>query len=170
MLRRKLEPRLDFLLGQKLCEPDFLRRVLDDYYEHNTVRSAPAATNESAVTAKIELLTAKRQRVLETYFEGVITKVERDRRIAEIDSEIRVFQGLLMESLPAASTASLDEIQKVLEPFTQWEFLERDDKRALLQAICPEITVFRYVVKSLTIDLGLKSVGCYEVSRSKTAP
>jgi hypothetical protein len=38
------------------------------------------------------------------------------------------------------------------EPFSDREFLDRGDNRMLLKAICPEIRVERYVVKSLTLN------------------
>jgi type III secretory pathway component EscV len=98
----------------------------------------------------------------------VIAKDERDRRIAEIDRESNVFQRLLMESIPEAAPQSVDELQAVLEPLAEWEFLERDDKRALLQAICPEITVFRYTVRTLMINFRTESAGSYDVSHLKT--
>jgi hypothetical protein len=31
MLRKKLEPKIDFLLGEKLREPEFLSRVVDEF-------------------------------------------------------------------------------------------------------------------------------------------
>ena len=45
------------------------------------------------------------------------------------------------------------DFEELLEPFAEWEFLERDDKRSLLAALCPEIRVERYVVKSLMLNL-----------------
>jgi site-specific DNA recombinase len=169
MLRRKLEAKLDLLFGEKLREPDFLRRIVEEYNEQQEAPSDPADKNECALTSRLETLADKRQRVLEAFFEGVITKDERDRRIEEIDRETKVFTELLLKPVPRARSQSLDELQVVLEPLTEWEFLGREDKRALLEAICPEISVFRYTVRALVIDLGMESEGSYEASRLKTA-
>lgn len=170
MLRKKLEPKLDLLLGKKLREPSFLRRVVEQYTEQLEITSNPHVKDESGLRSKIEMLSGKRQRVLETFYEGVIGKEERDRRIGDIDRETKVFQGLLIEVAPPVRSRSLDEIQVALEPLAEWEFLDRHDKRSLLQVICPEISVFRYTVNSLKINLGAGSSGSYEDSRSKTAP
>jgi site-specific DNA recombinase len=170
MLRKKLEPKLDLLLGEKLREPEFLRRIVDQYNEQQETHSSPLAKNERGLAVKLEVLGGKRQRVLETFFEGVISKDERDRIIGEIDRDTKVFQDSLMEVVPPEQSRSLDEIQAALEPLAEWEFLERDDKRSLLQAICPEISVFRYTIKSLMINVGTGSVGSYGDSRSRTAP
>src|SRR5579872_6501706 len=165
MLRKKLEPKLDVLLGEKLRDTDFLRRVVDEYRRRQETQSVVPDKNERALTSKLQTLADKKQRVLEAFFEGVIAKDERDRRIAEIDRETNVFQRLLMESVPEAAPQSVDELQAVLEPLAEWEFLERDDKRTLLQAICPEITVFRYTVKTLMINFNTESAGSHDVSR-----
>ena len=169
MLRKKLEPKLDVLLGKKLREPDFLRIVVDRYTEQQGLKLNLPAKNDRGLAVKLEILAAKRQRVLETFFEGVINKDERDRRIGEIDSEGRVFQDLLMETAPSEKPRSLIEVQAALEPLGECEFLERNEKRSLLQAICPEISVSRYTVKSLTINFGTEPVSSYEDNRMKMA-
>ena len=76
---------------------------------------------------------------------------------------------IAMLPVPRARSQSFDELQVVLEPLSEWEFLEREDKRALLQAICPEISVFRYTVRTVMINLGVESGGSSEASRLKTA-
>lgn len=168
MRRKKLEPKLDILIGEKLREPEFIQRVVEEYNEIQEAKSAPVAKSEQALRLKLDALTQKRQRVLEAFFEGVVTKEERDFKIAEIDRERNTFQSLLIEPVPQTGQRSADEIQMALEPLVEWEFLEREDKRSLLQAICPEISVFQYTVKSVTVSLGTKPTGCNEVSRSKT--
>ena len=164
MLRKKLEPKLDILIGEKLRDSEFLQRVVEDYNEFQEAKSGPVAKKEQALTEKLGALTEKRQRVLEAFFEGVVTKEERDRKIAEIDREKSTFQCLLIESVPHTGQRSTDEIQMALEPLAEWEFLEREDKRSLLQTICPEISVFRYTVKSLMVNLGTEPAGGNEVS------
>jgi DNA invertase Pin-like site-specific DNA recombinase len=169
MLRKKLEPKLDLLLGEKLRESTFLRRIVEQYNEQNVIHPNPSVMNERELTAKLEVLASKRQRVLETFFEGVISKEERDRRITEIERETKVFQDLVMEVVSPVQSRSFDDIKAALEPLAEWEFLEREDKRSLLQAICPEISVFRYTIKSLTVNLGAEPAGGNEVSHLRTA-
>lgn len=167
MLRKKLEPKLDILVGEKLRDPEFLKRVVEDFNEIQEAKSAPVVKNERALAAKLGALSEMRRRVLEAFFEGVVTKEERDRKIAEIDRERNTFQCLSVESVPQTGQRSIDEIQMALEPLAEWEFLEREDKRSLLQAICPEISIFRYTVKSLMINLRTEPAGGYEVSHLK---
>ena len=168
MLRRKLEPKLDVLVSEKLRDPEFLQRVVDDYNAIQEVKPAPMAKLEQGLAANLGVLSEKRQRVLEAFFEGVVTKEERDRKIAEIEREKNTIQCLLIEPVQQAVHHSMDEIQMALEPLAEWEFLEREEKRALLRVICPEIIVFRYTVKSLVVSLRTGMAGGNEVGHLKT--
>jgi DNA invertase Pin-like site-specific DNA recombinase len=168
MLRKKLEPKIDFLLGEKLREPEFLSHVVDEF-NSTTQNTAGMATAERAVIdKKLAALHAKRERILEAFFDGAIDKGERDSRIAQVDADLSAFRKILLDTLPAvADVTSETELEQVLEPFAEWEFLEREDKRALLTALCPEIRVERYVVKSLMLNL--LTEGSNEVNRLRAA-
>jgi DNA invertase Pin-like site-specific DNA recombinase len=168
MLRKKLEPKIDFLLGERLREPEFLSRVVDEFNTGILNSVSAAATERTAVSKKLANLEAKRQRILEAFFDGAIDKQERDSRIAHLDRELSSFRQILLDSTPAVSEVRTEaDFEEILEPFAEWEFLERDDKRTLLAALCPEIRVERYVVKSLMLNLVAE--GCNEVSQNPTA-
>ena len=69
---------------------------------------------------------------------------------------ISTYENLLMECSPQAEkrpVLGLESVLAVVEPFTEWEFLDREDQRALLRTLCLEISVFRYSVKGLTLNL-----------------
>ena len=113
----------------------------------------------------------KRQRILEAFFDGIIVKGERDQRVQEIDREVEVYRNMFMDSEPQPVKAQLnwDGLLSVVEPFAEWEFLEREDRRALLKIICPEISVFQYIVKGITLNLMALGTGGYESSYPKRA-
>lgn len=169
MLRKKLEPKLDQLFGERLRDGDFLARVVDEYNENEAVTNRISPGGEKALIAKLNVLQERRRRVLEAFFDGIVAKEERERRMDEIDREIRTLQDLLIESAPEIKPRSPGEIRSALEPLAEWEFLEREDKRALLALICPEITVFRYSVKSITLNLAAGTAGCGEGNHLKKA-
>lgn len=164
MLRKKLESKIDHLLGEKLRDSEFLRRVVDDYNENLTPPQALAAGSEQVLTAKLNKLQEKRRRVLDCFFEGVITKEERDWKVQEIDSDIAAFQTLMTECGRRDKPQSLDDVRAAIEPLAEWEFLERDDKRALLASICPQISVFRYTINSVSLNLNIARCGGDEVN------
>lgn len=170
MLRSKLEGKLDHLLGQKLTEREFLLRVVEEYNEQVQGSQLASTVDERAVTAKLSALADKKQRVLETFFEGMIDKEERDQRVGEIERDVSAYLQLLTESTSApAQPPTLDEesVLAAIEPFMEWEFLEREDRRALLAVLCPEISVYRYTVKGLTLNLAPGQGSGDEVSRRK---
>jgi len=168
MLRKKLEPKIDFLLGEKLCEPEFLSRVVEEFNAGIQNSVSTAATERTVVSKKLANLEAKRQRILEAFFDGAIDKQERDSRIAHLDMELSAFRRILLDSTPALLEVRTEtDFEEILEPFAEWEFLERDDKRTLLATLCPEIRVEQYVVKSLMLNL--LAEGRNEVSQNQAA-
>ena len=167
MLRKKLEPKIDCLLGVKLREQDFLRRLVDEYNDRLETHQPQVGTDERAIAAKLNALSEKRQRVLETFFEGIIGKEERNNRMKSIDREVSVYQNMLMECSPQTEmrpALDLNGVMAVVEPFAEWEFLDREDKRAMLRILCPEISVQYYMIKGLTLNLGARENGSYKGS------
>jgi hypothetical protein len=100
MLRKKLEPKIDFLLGEKLREPEFLSRVVDEFNVGTQNSVSTLAIERTVVGKKLADLEAKRQRILEAFFDGAIDKQERDSRIVNIDSELSAFRQILLDSTP----------------------------------------------------------------------
>ena len=172
MLRKQLEPKIDCLLGAKLREQDFLRRLVDEYNDRLETHRPQVGTDERAIAAKLNALSEKRQRVLEAFFDGMIGKEERDDRVKSIDREVSVYENILMECSPQIETRpalDLHGVMAVVEPFAEWEFLDREDKRAMLRILCPEISVQDYVIKGLTWNFGAKENGSYKDSYPKRA-
>jgi hypothetical protein len=118
-------------------------------------------------------LKAKKERVLEAFYDGVIDKKERDKKLDALDKEFVAYQGLL---LPPAATVvgppelDLDAVLAIIEPFAEWEFLGREYRRELLTLLCPEISVYRYEIKDLALNLPIETTGGHKDSRTKPAP
>jgi DNA invertase Pin-like site-specific DNA recombinase len=170
MLRKKLEPKIDHVLTTRLCNKDFLEQVVNAHNER--VRSSGSDVDRVALTAQIRTLREKKQRVLDTFFDGIINKQERDSRLEHIEKEIAVYEHLLLDASSGpeqSSSLDLDLVLAVVEPFAEWSFLNRDDRRKLLRLLCPDISVSRYEIKSLQLNLCAQEGGGYEGSRPKTA-
>ncbi|MEE9235443.1 MAG: hypothetical protein V3U28_08400, partial [Candidatus Acidoferrales bacterium] len=108
-----------------------------------------------------------RQRILEAFFDGTIGKDERDRRFEEIGRELLVYEQLLTDSDSFTHLPILDfeTISAIVDPFAEWEFLNRNDRRVLLRELCPEISVYRYEIRHLALNIG----SGHEVNHEKTA-
>jgi hypothetical protein len=172
MLRKKLEERIDDLLGRKLTTGEFLKRIVQEYNDSLCSSEAAPALDQQNLEMKLDALVNKRERVLETYFEGVITKEDRDRRVAEIERETTAYKNLLMEAASAAperEALNLETVLALITPFMEWEFLNREAKRHLLQLLCPEIYVYRYEITRIVLTLSGTVVDRDKGNRRRTA-
>lgn len=172
MLRTKLEAKINCLLGERLREKSFLVQILNDYQKllDESVNRAPI--DQVAISAKLTDLIMKKERILDAFFEGVLDTLERDRRLTQLQNEVDSYERLLIEARKPDPRLTLSDLAQVLEPFSEWEFLAREDKRSLLRVICPEIMVFQYTVHSIALRIGGLASGCDKVShwRKVTSP
>lgn len=174
MLRNKLEARINSLIGEKLQDSAFLAPVLQDYHDRLASPSSRESlgVDRSAVLEKVDALEVKKTRILDAFFEGVIDRTRRDEALRDVNREVGSYNELLYASSVRPRPRllpSLDSVMRVIEPLADWEFLGRDHRRALLRQLCPEISVYRYKVKSLTLNVGAalqSNSGCMD-SHSK---
>jgi DNA invertase Pin-like site-specific DNA recombinase len=177
MLRAKLEAKINTLIGEKLQDSTFLAKILRDYQGRLAGLSALESleVDRTAVRHKLDELRAKKGRVLDTFFEGIIDRTRRDDALRDVDRELNSYNLLLGTKSPYSQPQplpTLDSMQRVIEPLADWEFLARGDRRTLLRQLCPDISIYHYKVKSLTLNVGaaLQSSGCYTGSHSRMAP
>lgn len=148
MRRDRLEPILDDLFARRLTSPDFLyHNIL------SPLQSEPALQrNTTLLQSQMASLQGKRKRILDGYFEGVISAVERDERIGAVDRELKIVADLLENDTPAEHF-SLEALCSAFAPFVQFDLLSRDDKRILLNTLAPKIIVKDYQVDGIWISL-----------------
>jgi len=146
MLRDKLEPKIDTLVEQRLIEPSFLSPIIESYLDqHSGLDPSQETINE-----RLESLQKKRSRVLDSFFDGTITKKERDRALKAIQAEDAAFKKITpLKSKSFTSTQIID----VVSVFKEWPFLGRTHKRSLLDQLVPEIFIHRYHIKGLTLRI-----------------
>jgi hypothetical protein len=151
MRRERLELELDSLFAEKLTSPKFLRQTERD------VKKARPQVNNERIEAQIQSLVGKRQRILDSYFEGVINPTERDLRLAEIERE-RKLAGELLNRQRVHVGAEAKVLAKVFSTFLRFKKLSGGEKRRMLTAIAPEILVADYSVKGLYLPSEALSV------------
>jgi len=139
MRRERIEPILDSLFSDKLTSPRYLKQIERD------MKKARPEINTERLSSQIQSLAGKRQRVLDSYFEGVINATERDARLGEIDREKRIAS----EFLNRPTGISVDALSKVFQTFVRFKRLSIDQKRRLLTALAPEVLIGDYRVKGL---------------------
>jgi hypothetical protein len=150
MRRDKLDPYLDRVFAKHLSNETFLRRIA-------RAKKQPQSSIEQ-IRRQIDALMAKRERVLDTYYEGVITRAERDQKVTAIEREQQVFSDLLLREEPARQI-DVDTLVRQFKVFRQFDLLNRDQKRRLLNAITPRIIVANYRMEGLFCGIGESLMG-----------
>lgn len=141
-----LEPLLNSVFAERLVSTDYAQKII------RALRQQRPQVNASRIKSQIASLTTKRQRVLDTYFEGVINPMERDAKLAEIENERTTLQGMLHREKPQTDLTP-ERLVKLFRPFIRFHRLSRDGKRKMLATLTTEIFVANYTVKGLFISL-----------------
>lgn len=146
--REELEPQLDRLFTKRLTSPSFLKRHIVAPMKARK----PVQDDSERLRGQLQLLEGKRQRILSSYFDGVISIDERETRLAEVLTQTRALSRMLARQRPAPHL-SAEALAMMFAPFAEFDLMEREDKRQLLNAITPQIVVSEYKVKGLFIGL-----------------
>ena len=149
MRRERLERCIDRLFSERLTDRGFLEQIASEYF----ARSASGVGKAEILRLQQarERLEEKRKRVLEAYFDNLIDRAVRDKRLSEIETDVRFYENMLLKAQPAAQGVSADELAEVFAPLREWEFLSRLDKRRVLQTVAPQIHVDNYRVKGIAL-------------------
>jgi DNA invertase Pin-like site-specific DNA recombinase len=160
VLAGKLDAKIQTVLAERLQEKKLVKQVAEMYLSGAQQAAGVAPVNVEASKALIASLEAKRARVLDAYFEGAISKPERDKRLAAIDMELtgcnRVIEGAIKKQAP---TMTAKQLAALLEVFAAFRFLERDQKRSIMAAARARVFTSGYVVEKVELS-GLKPLEC----------
>jgi DNA invertase Pin-like site-specific DNA recombinase len=148
MGRRRLESVLDQLFARQLTDAEFVARCIESWKLITCDQDANRHVKRLKHNAKT--LQQKRQRVIELFIDGVITPVDRDQRLATIDQELEMANNFADQE--SVAEVSFDALMKAFSPLHEWEFWSREQKRAVLSSLAPEIVVADYQVKSLGLN------------------
>ena len=146
MRRDRVDPDLDRMFAKRLTNPAILSRLV------RAMQKQRPTADADRLSEQLEALNTKRQRVLDYYFEGGIDQAERDARIAKIDHDQRVISDLLAKKRPNPNVDT-DQLVELFSVFTEFDRLARQDKRALLGSIAPQILMADYEVKGMFLSL-----------------
>jgi DNA invertase Pin-like site-specific DNA recombinase len=163
MQRLRLEKCINKLIADGFSDHRFLTRVASEYLSSHA--SEPAQATLTRMRGQIEALRAKRKRILDVYLEGVINRDERDRRLADLKRDENLQTEMLLKAEVPTPTLSSKILAEMLAPLAEWEFLNREQRRCVLRAVMPEIHVFNYQVKGLSL---IAPTGGDQVSRTGT--
>jgi len=154
MDRQKLEGILDGLFSERLIDPGFLGKCVDSARARSDQKDSELQI--ARLTAEINTLQRRRDRVIDAFIEGAIPSLERDDRLTHIDESIDAAKNILARKDvdPGLDTSRLIE---AFAPLAEWEYWTREQKRIVLASLIPDIRVSDYQVESLGLDPSLFS-------------
>jgi hypothetical protein len=145
MRRERLERELDRLFTERLTRPRFLNQIVKG------VQKAPQA-NIRKLNDQLVNLESKRNRILDAYFDNLIDPAERDRRTAEVDKERGILSTMITKQKPRPEI-DVQTLSELFSVFAEFDMLDREEKRGLLNTITPSITVANYEIAGMWIGI-----------------
>lgn len=151
--RDKLEPVIDTAIAERLTDPDVLLGALAAYRESRDAAWRQHRPDVAALTDRIAALRKQRERVIDLFVEGMITKAERDSRLGPI--AVKLAAAERMERDEPALPPELDEaaVLEIATAFAEWPLLPWDARRKVLEALDPRIYVRKYEVQGVRFPL-----------------
>jgi DNA invertase Pin-like site-specific DNA recombinase len=156
MRRENLEPRIDILLSERFTEMAFLKSLAEAW--HKAAQKSHPATDTVRLQGEISVLREKRRRIIELFIDGLIERPQRDVLLRKIDVDLSLFGDLLMQQSPAPELTP-EQLAAVFEPFREWQYLSRQDKRQLLAVTMPSIFVQDYEIAGIKLPIQIVGTG-----------
>lgn len=147
MEKGRLERALNRLFTEQVTRPSFVQKHLAE-----PLQTQRAGADPRTAQANITKLEAKRTRILDAYFEGVIDGTERTRRLEGIERDIAAARALASAG-SAGPSLTLDDLRRAFAPFRNYDLLSRDDKRRLLGAMAATIVAADYRIERFVFSL-----------------
>ena len=148
MQRDRLESKLDGIFAEQLTDRKFVTDLLGDF----DAKSEASAARGRIVMLELEIkhLREKRARVLDAFFEGLLSRADRDQRLADVDSKLRMTEEMLLREAPVPKV-NLRALMTAFAPLFDWRFMNRENKRRILAVTVPEIRVSNYLVRGISV-------------------
>lgn len=149
MRREKLEAHLDGIFATRLTDRGFVRELVEEFEAR--VKGKGSEKKIDRLRTQLLRLEEKRQRILDGYFEGVISRDDRDSRVQVVDREHAIAATELGEEVPQHPGITVEQLVALFRPLFTWRTLHADSKRRILFSLVPEIRVSNYVVAGMSL-------------------
>ena len=149
MVSGKVDAAIDALIQDKLTTSEFLLEALKAYNDSLTDGWQKGQRNRGSIKNRIVRLETRRNRVLESFYDGVISKQERDEKLKTVSQDLESLRAVLDEADNTPQTLDAEVVLSLVSMFQEWRFLEVMQKRRILEALMPAIFVYRYKVQGI---------------------
>lgn len=153
MASHLLEPGLDRVVQEHLGSAEFIIAAVQAYNDSLAAEWRQAPASSEANTRRIDELERRRGRILDTFYDGKISRAERDKLVEPLDVQLHALRSYQFAPPPAPSELNAGDVLGILSVFAEWSYLERDDKRRILEALAPAFVVNHYTVEGVHLHL-----------------
>lgn len=162
MVRHRVEAGLDRVVSERLTDPDLIVAAVESYNDSLRAgwREVPQADGR-----RRKALLARRARVLEAFFDGVIDGAERDRQVGAVDAQLRALPVAPPAPPPALKVA---QVRDVVRAFARWPRLRWAARREILEALAPSFVLHDYTIDG--VHLSVLGRGDSRTATSKDTP
>lgn len=153
VLAGKIEAKIETVLCDKLRDKRAIRQIAESYLSNAQKPAGVAGVDRDASKTLIVALQAKRARVMDAFFDGSISKPERDKRLSAIDTELAGCNHMLERTIaqPAVKVTA-QQLAELLRMFHGFRFLERDQKRKIMAAARAKVFTAGYTIERLEMS------------------
>jgi hypothetical protein len=149
MRRDKLEAHLDGIFATRLTDRGFLRELVEEFDAR--AKGKGSEKKIARLRTQLDRLEGKRQRILDGYFEGVISRDDRDSRVLIVDRDRALAVTALEDEAPTHPGLNVNQLVALFRPLFTWKTLHLESKRRILFSLVPEIRVANYVVAGMSL-------------------
>lgn len=145
--RERIEACIEIALSSVLADEELLTQAVQSYEDSLSASWRETTIDEEGTRRQLAQFAQRRERVLESYLDGVLSRARRDQELAEIDAKSTAVAGLLKRQ-PSKRPGALSEIDVTALSLVlaEYRFLPREAKRKLLEALSPRIHIRKYEV------------------------
>jgi DNA invertase Pin-like site-specific DNA recombinase len=134
-----VEQRIDSLLSEQMTDPAFLRRLVKQWEANSTDKRKVSQIER--LEADQKALERKRQRVIDSFVDGDITKQERTERLGAVAEQLGRVNEELSRQRDSARPTDASHLLEMFKVFVGWDTLPREDRRKLLSLTIPRMRV-----------------------------
>lgn len=142
MRRERVDAILDDLIGTRLSDPELLYRLMRD--QEQALTSGDNRTRIDRLANEIADAEERKRRLKVLYVKGDLDEAEYDTAKSRVEVQIAAARERMKEIKPEVPNVSRKALAELLSPFSEWDMLRQEDRRALLVSVVPVFKIGGY--------------------------
>lgn len=153
VLAAKIDDKITTVLSERLHTKDIVSQIAELYLSGQQEPLGVAGVDVEASKTLIASLEAKRSRILDAFFDGSISKPERDKRLKAVDVEMVGCNTMLVRAVARPMPKiNVKQLTALLRVFVRFRSLSRDKKRSIMAATRARVFTSGYVIERIELS------------------